>query len=126
MPIPPQGVNACFGGFSTAVSGAFRPVRRLTVRLAPAYDALRSEGNQMSKLSDANARLDAAMTRLDAAVQSQRARAAESTDAGAENEELRNQLTQLQSDFDTLRDTSGTVSSRLDAAIGRLRTMLDE
>ncbi len=80
----------------------------------------------MSKLSDANARLDAAMARLDEAVEGHRARAAQSADAGAENEQLRTQLEKLQSDFDTLRETSGTVSSRLDAAIGRLRTMLDE
>ena len=80
----------------------------------------------MSKLSDANERLDVAMAQLDKAVEVHRSRAAASADAGAENTQLRTQLEKLQTDFDTLRETSGTVSSRLDAAIGRLRTMLDE
>jgi len=32
----------------------------------------------------------------------------------------------LRTDFATLRETSGSVSSRLDDTIGRLRNMIDE
>ena len=80
----------------------------------------------MPKLSDANTRLDAAMERLGAAVADHRAPAGQANGSAEENEALRAQLDKLKSDFDTLRETSGTVSSRLDAAIGRLRNMLDE
>jgi len=80
----------------------------------------------MTKLSDANTRLDAAMERLGAAVADHRARAGQANGSTEENEALRAQLDKLKSDFDTLRETSGTVSGRLDVAIGRLRNMLDE
>ena len=80
----------------------------------------------MTKLSDANMRLDAAMERLGAAVADHRARAGQANGSTEENEALRAQLDKLKSDFDTLRETSGTVSGRLDVAIGRLRNMLDE
>ena len=80
----------------------------------------------MTKLSDANTRLDAAMERLGAVVADHRARAGQANGSAEENEALRAQLDKLKSDFDTLRETSGTVSGRLDVAIGRLRNMLDE
>jgi len=80
----------------------------------------------MTKLSDANTRLDAAMERLGAAVADYRARVGRANGSAEENEALRAQRDKLKSDFDTLRETSVTVSSRLDAAIGRLRNMLDE
>ena len=80
----------------------------------------------MSKLNQANDRLDAAMARLEKAVEARRADAPGASDAPQQNEELQGELDKLRADFATLRDTSGTVSSRLDAAIGRLRNMIDE
>ncbi len=77
----------------------------------------------MSKLNDANDRLDAAMTLLEEAVEARR----ESVAASAgQSDQVQAELDKLKSDFATLRDTSGTVSNRLDVAIGRLRNMLDE
>lgn len=80
----------------------------------------------MSKLNEANDRLDAAMTTLEKAVAERRQQAGQSQAASEQNAELQAELDKLKSDFATLRETSGTVSSRLDDAIGRLRNMLDE
>lgn len=80
----------------------------------------------MSKLSEANDRLDAALARLEDVVNAKRASGEASAEATAENSRLRAELDRLRADFDALRDTSGTVSSRLDEAIGRLRNMLAE
>ncbi|MBT5571796.1 MAG: DUF4164 family protein [Alphaproteobacteria bacterium] len=80
----------------------------------------------MSKLNEANDRLDAAMTSLEKAVETRRDTATQAGDANAENDQLQAELDKLRTDFAVLRDTSGTVSNRLDDAIGRLRNMLDE
>lgn len=80
----------------------------------------------MSKLNEANDRLDAAMASLEQAVEARRNNAVPSETATGETEALQAELDKLRTDFTALRDTSGTVSSRLDHAIGRLRNMLDE
>jgi seryl-tRNA synthetase len=80
----------------------------------------------MSKLNEANDRLDAAMTTLEKVVEERRQNAAQTGAASEQNAQLQAELDKLKSDFATLRETSGTVSSRLDDAIGRLRNMLDE
>ena len=80
----------------------------------------------MSKLNDANERLDAALARLEVAVTTRRNDDGQADDAAADNARLQGELTQLRADFVTLQETSGTVSSRLDDAIGRLRNMLAE
>ncbi|MDA0785501.1 MAG: DUF4164 family protein [Proteobacteria bacterium] len=80
----------------------------------------------MSKLNDANKRLDAALARLEVAVTTRRKDEGQGGDAAADNARLQGELTQLRADFVTLQETSGTVSSRLDDAIGRLRNMLAE
>lgn len=78
----------------------------------------------MSKLNDANERLDAALARLEAAVTTRREKESQAAGAAEDNQRLQGELTQLRADFVTLKETSGTVSSRLDDAIGRLRHML--
>ncbi|MEH6753081.1 MAG: DUF4164 family protein [Alphaproteobacteria bacterium] len=80
----------------------------------------------MSKLNEANDRLDAAMASLEQAVELRRNNEVPSQTADGQANELQAELDKLRADFTTLRDTSGTVSSRLDDAIGRLRNMLDE
>ena len=77
----------------------------------------------MSKLNEANDRLDAAMTLLEASVEARNDNVAASAGQGGQ---VQAELDKLKTDFAALRDTSGTVSSRLDAAIGRLRNILDE
>lgn len=79
----------------------------------------------MSKLNEANDRLDAAMTTLEKAVEDRRQNAAQTGAASEQNAQLQAELDKLKTDFAALRETSGTVSSRLDDAIGRLRNMLD-
>lgn len=80
----------------------------------------------MSKLNDANKRLDAALARLEVAVTTRRQGEGQADDVAADNARLQGELTQLRADFVTLQETSGTVSSRLGDAIGRLRNMLAE
>jgi division protein CdvB (Snf7/Vps24/ESCRT-III family) len=80
----------------------------------------------MSKLNDANERLDAALAQLEAAVTTRRDEDGQAAGAAADNARLQNELTQLRADFVTLQETSGTVSSRLDDAVGRIRNMLAE
>jgi len=80
----------------------------------------------MSKLNDANVRLDAALARLEAAVTTRREAEGQAVGAVADNKRLQDELAQLRTDFVALQETSGTVSSRLDDAIGRLRNMLAE
>ena len=77
----------------------------------------------MSKLNEANDRLDAAMTLLEESVEARRDNVAASAGQGGQ---MQAELDKLKTDFAALRDTSGTVSGRLDAAIGRLRNILDE
>jgi hypothetical protein len=80
----------------------------------------------MSKLTDANARLDAALSQLEDAVGAKRAAASASAETDAENKRLQDELEWLRADFSSLKETSGTVSGRLDDAIGRLRNILAE
>jgi len=80
----------------------------------------------MSKLNDANERLDAALAQLEAAVTKRRDDDGQAASAAADNARLQDELTQLRADFVALQETSGTVSSRLDDAVGRLRNMLAE
>lgn len=80
----------------------------------------------MSKLNEANDRLDAAMTTLEKAVAERLQHDGQSQAASEQNAQLQAELDKLKSDFAALRETSGTVSSRLDDAIGRLRNMLDD
>ena len=80
----------------------------------------------MSKLNEANERLDAALAQLEVAVTTRRNDDGQADDAAADNARLQGELTQLRADFVSLQETSGTVSGRLDDAIGRLRNMLAE
>jgi hypothetical protein len=80
----------------------------------------------MSKLNDANERLDAALARLEVAVTARRQEDSQAAGAAEDNRRLQSELTQLRADFVTLKETSGTVASRLDDAVGRLRHMLAE
>lgn len=80
----------------------------------------------MSKLNNANERLDAALAQLEAAIAKRRDEDGQAAGAVAHNACLQDELTQLRADFVTLQETSGTVSSRLDDAVGRIRNMLAE
>ena len=80
----------------------------------------------MSKLNDANERLDAALARLEVAVTARRQEDSQAAGAAEDNRRLQGELAQLRADFVTLKETSGTVSSRLNDAVGRLRHMLAE
>lgn len=80
----------------------------------------------MSKLNDANERLNAALAQLEAAVTKRREEDGQAAGVAADNARLQGELTQLRADFVTLQETSGTVSSRLDDAVVRLRNMLAE
>jgi len=80
----------------------------------------------MSKLNQANDRLNAAMASLEQAVAARRTQTDDSGPAAERAAQLQAELDKLRTDFTTLHETSGTVSSRLDDAIGRLRNMIDE
>jgi len=80
----------------------------------------------MSKLNQANDRLDVAMASLEQAVEARRMQTDGSGQTTQQAEELQAELDKLRTDFATLRETSGSVSSRLDDTIGRLRNMIDE
>ena len=126
MPFPPRAVNAYFGGFSTADLLGLRdgdPVDRAT--RARVRCATRETGS-MSKLNEANERLDAALEQLESAVTARREQAEKDAGVADGNQQLQDELTKLRAEFATLQETSGTVSGRLDDAIGRLRNMLAE
>ncbi|MDE0780755.1 MAG: hypothetical protein OSB67_08385 [Alphaproteobacteria bacterium] len=80
----------------------------------------------MSKLNEANDRLGAAMTILEQAVETRRGNTDQASGARDQSDLLQGELDKLRMDSIALRDTSGTVSNRLDLAIGRLRNMLDD
>jgi hypothetical protein len=126
MPFPLQGVNACFEGFSTDGIRGFQDDPSVDRATRPRVRCAQSETRRMSKLNEANDRLDAAMASLEQAVELRRNNEVPSQTADGQANELQAELDKLRADFTTLRDTSGTVSSRLDDAIGRLRNMLDE
>tara|TARA_A100001037_G_scaffold219148_1_gene197073 strand:- start:1076 stop:1318 length:243 start_codon:yes stop_codon:yes gene_type:complete len=80
----------------------------------------------MSKLNEANERLDAALEQLESAVTARREQAEKDAGVADGNQQLQDELTKLRAEFATLQETSGIVSGRLDDAIGRLRNMLAE
>jgi predicted nucleic acid-binding Zn-ribbon protein len=73
----------------------------------------------MSRVMDALEQLDAAIDRLQAAVEQHLAK------ERAERERLGDELKGLRQTHVTLQSEARTVSSRLDAAIGRLRSVLE-
>ena len=109
--------------FPLRIHRGFAAERWLTVRLAPAYDGAVGE-LVMSKLNDANKRLDLALAQLEGALSQREAQAGDAAGAGEESARLQGELTQLHAAFATLQETSGSVSVRLDSAIDRLRTVL--
>lgn len=72
----------------------------------------------MSKLSDATERLQAAVARLELAAEAQ-------LRDGAGREELQSELATAQAENERLRRTNADISGRLDAAIDRLKTVLE-
>lgn len=73
----------------------------------------------MSRVMNALEQLDAAIDRLEAAVENRLGR------DRAERERLNDELKGLRQNHVTLQSEARTVSSRLDAAIGRLRSLLE-
>ena len=73
----------------------------------------------MSRVMDALEQLDAAIDRLEAAVEKRLGR------DRAERERLNDELKGLRQNHVTLQSEARTVTSRLDAAIGRLRSLLE-
>ena len=73
----------------------------------------------MSRVMNALEQLDAAIDRLEAAVEKRLGR------DRAERERLNDELKGLRQNHVTLQSEARTVSSRLDAAIGRLRAILE-
>ena len=73
----------------------------------------------MSRVMNALEQLDAAIDRLEAAVEKRIGR------DRAERERLNDELKGLRQNHVTLQSEARTVSSRLDAAIGRLRAILE-
>jgi predicted nucleic acid-binding Zn-ribbon protein len=73
----------------------------------------------MSRVMNALEQLDAAIDRLEAAVEKRIGR------DRAERERLNDELKGLRQNHVTLQSEARTVSSRLDAAIGRLRSILE-
>lgn len=72
----------------------------------------------MSRLDDAKARLEAAMTRLEAAAE---ARLRDCADRDA----LKRDLDAAQGENERLRRTNEDISGRLDAAIDRVKAILE-
>ena len=73
----------------------------------------------MSRVMNALEQLDAAIDRLETAVEKRLGR------DRAERERLSDELKGLRQNHVTLQSEARTVSSRLDAAIGRLRSILE-
>jgi len=73
----------------------------------------------MSRVMNALEQLDAAIDRLETAVEKRLGR------DRAERERLNDELKGLRQNHVTLQSEARTVSSRLDAAIGRLRAILE-
>ena len=73
----------------------------------------------MSRVMNALEQLDAAIDRLEAAVEKRLGR------DRAERERLNDELKGLRQNHVTLQSEARTVSSRLDSAIGRLRSILE-
>jgi hypothetical protein len=73
----------------------------------------------MSRMMDALEQLDAAIGRLEAAVDKRLGK------DRAERDRLNDELKSLRQTHVTLQSEARTVSSRLDAAIGRLRSVLE-
>jgi flagellar motility protein MotE (MotC chaperone) len=80
----------------------------------------------MSKLNEANDRLDAAMMSVEKAVEIRRKNTNHIGAANDQSNQLQGELDKLRIDLAALRDTSSTVSDCLDVAIRRLRNVLDD
>lgn len=80
----------------------------------------------MSAVDDANRRLDTALTRLESALQTHLAAPDKASAAEAERARLEQEMTAVRGEFANLKETSAAVSQRLDAAIGKVKTMLAE
>jgi septal ring factor EnvC (AmiA/AmiB activator) len=76
------------------------------------------EGGSMSRLDKARQRLQDSVARLERAAEKSRARA-------AERSELARALDAARAEGKTLRETSATLSTRLDSVIGRLKSVID-
>lgn len=77
----------------------------------------------MSDIDTSTRRLEVAVDRLAAAAE-QRGR--DGALAAADRQRLERELAALRADFARLRETSTGVAARLDAAIGRLKPMLED
>jgi uncharacterized protein (DUF3084 family) len=73
----------------------------------------------MSRLMTALGQLDAALDRLEAALETRLDR------ESADREKLSEELRSLKANHTALQSEARTVSTRLDAAIGRLKAMLE-
>ena len=78
----------------------------------------------MSKLNDANKRLDAAIAQLESVISKRETHADDAAGSVEENARLQGELNQLQIAFAALQETSDKVSVQLDSAIDRLRLVL--
>ncbi len=79
----------------------------------------------MSAPDEVNRRLDAALTRLESAIETRLA-AQESAAADAERTKLEQEMAAVRNECTHLKETSAAVSQRLDAAIGKIKGILDE
>lgn len=76
----------------------------------------------MSRIQEAQQRLEVALSRLDAALQKRM----DGTEGQEDIAALSQQLELAQSDYAQLQDVTATVADRLDHTIGRLRKILGD
>ena len=74
----------------------------------------------MSQIEAAQQRLDQAVSRLETAIRSVQAGSA------GEHTRLLQQLAAMRTEYDLVKQTAATVSSRLDTAIGKLQIVLED
>ncbi|MHA1566987.1 MAG: hypothetical protein ACTSX7_16875 [Alphaproteobacteria bacterium] len=74
----------------------------------------------MSQIEAAQQRLDQAVSRLETAIRSMQAGSA------GEHGRLIQQLAAMRSEYDMVKQTAATVSTRLDTAIGKLQIVLED
>ncbi|MDH3738086.1 MAG: DUF4164 domain-containing protein [Alphaproteobacteria bacterium] len=80
----------------------------------------------MTIVDDANQRLDAALSRLEAVMQTHLAAPDKVSAAQADRARLEQEMGTVRSEYASLKETSTQVSQRLDAAIGKVKTLLAE
>lgn len=139
MPIPPAKVNLDVAGklcVSLRLKGSrpaatdLRRVSRLTARRRQAYvDSVHwgqqtvgcrkePDGKPMARLDEASRRLQLAIENLEQVVSTRAAQA-----NGGDDKALREALAAAQRENAALQEVAGTVSTRLDSAISRLRRL---